>query len=126
MEVSLGEIFELIIHAKDENGNFKDAVYSYQSPKDLARSPSNLVYVNLDPKTDSLLRFASVNKATTTMQKISLALRNEQLKTDCIVDYKNSQYFNYSFSLNLIDSSDGQLVCVNSFLYNALQYDDCV
>jgi len=85
VEVSLGEIFELIIHAKDESGNFKDAVYSYQSPKDLARNPSNLVYVNLDPKTDSILRFSSVNKATTTMQKISLALRNEQFKTDCIV-----------------------------------------
>ena len=116
MEVSLGEIFELIIHAKDENGNLKDAVYSYHSPKDLTTNPSNLVYVNLDPKTDSILRFASVNKATATVQKISLAMHNELLKTDCIVGNKNSQYFNYSFSLNLIDSSDGQLVCINSLL----------
>ena len=106
MEVSLGEIFELIIHAKDENGNLKDAVYSYHSPKDLTTNPSNLLSVNLDPETSSILRFASVNKATTTVQKISLALRNELLKTDCIVGYKNSQYFNYSFNLNLIDSSD--------------------
>ena len=116
MEVSLGEIFELIIHAKDENGNLKDAVYSYHGPKDLTTNPSNLLSVNLDPETSSILRFASVNKATTTVQKISLALRSELLKTDCIVGYKNSQHFNYSFNLNLIDSSDGQLVCINSLL----------
>lgn len=115
MEVTLGEIFNLIIHAKDENENSKDAVYFYHTPRNLATTTSNILFINLDSNTDSVLRFASVNKATATprtAQKISLMLLNaEQLKRDCIVNYQNSQYFNYTFSLNLIDSSDGQLVC---------------
>ena len=121
MEVTLGEIFNLIIHAKDENENFKDAIYSYHNPKSLARNPSSIVFIDLDPNTDFVLRFASVDKATATshtVQKISLVLRNvEQLKSDCIVNYQNPQKFNHTFSLNLIDSSDGQLVCKFTYIY---------
>ena len=121
MEVTPGEIFNLIIYAKDENENFKDAVYSYYNPKNLATTSSSIIFINLGPDTDSILGFASVNKATATshtVQKISLVLHNEeQLKSDCIVNYRNSQLFNNSFSLNLIDSSDGQLVCKFTYVY---------
>ena len=106
----------MIIHAKDENENSKDAVYFYHTPRNLATTTSSILFINLDSNIDSVLRFASVNKAPATshtVQKVSLVLRNaEQLiKSDCITNYQNSQYFNYNFSLNLIDSSDGQLVC---------------
>ena len=117
MEASLGEIFDLTIYAEDENGNSQDAVYSYYSPNNLAANPSNVIFVNLyHNNEDSVLRFASVNKATATSQpgqKISLVLHNaEQLKSSCITNYDNSHNFNFNFSLNLIDSSDGQLVCM--------------
>ena len=128
MEVTLGEIFNLIIYAKDENEIFKDAVYSYQNPKYLAANPSRTIFIDLDSHTDSILGFASVNKATATshtVQKISLVLHNaEQLKSDCVVNYRNSQLFNNSFSLNLIDSSDGQLVC--KFTYVFVTMVDCM
>ena len=108
-------MFDLIIYAKDENENFKDAVYFYHTPKNLAKSPSCIVFIDLDSSTGSVLKFASVKKATATsrtVQRISLSLRNAQkLKSGCIENYRNSQYFNFSFSLSLIDSSDGQLVC---------------
>ena len=116
MEVSPGEIFDLIIYAEDENGNSKDAVYSYYTPDNLTASPSSLIYVNLDPnRNNSVPRFTSVNKATGmsyTVQRTSLVLRNsEQLESKCLSNNQNDQYFNLSFSFNLIDSSDGQLVC---------------
>ena len=115
MEVTLGEIFNLIIRAKDENENSKDAVYFYYTPRNLATTPSSILFINLDSNTDSVPRFASVNKATAishTVQRISLVLRNaEQLTNHCITNYQNPQYINHNFSLNLIDSSDGQLVC---------------
>ena len=114
--MSPGEVFDLTIYAEDENGNSKDAVYSYYSPNNLAANPSSTIFVDLDPnRTDSVLRFASVNKATAmsyTVQRTSLVLRDsEQLENTCKVNYRDSQVFSMSFSLNLIDSSDGQLVC---------------
>ena len=104
------------IYADDENGNSKDAVYSYYTPNNLAANPSSIIYVDLYPnREDSVLRFASVNKATDrsytyTVQRISLVLRNSE-ELECKVNYQNSLCLNLNFSLNLIDSSDGQLVC---------------
>ena len=115
MEVSLGEVFDLIIYAKDENGNPKDAVYSYYNPKNLETNPLGIVFVDLDHAEDAFPSFASVDKATITthtVQKASLVLHNaEQLNRLCIINYQNSQYFIYSFTLSLIDSSNGQVVC---------------
>ena len=104
----------MIIYAKDENENFKDAVYFYHTPKILATNPSSIAFISLDSNSSSVLRFASVKKATGTshtVQKISLSLHNEEkLKSDCKTNFQNSLYFNFTFGLNLIDSTDGQLV----------------
>ena len=114
--MSPGEIFDLIIYAEDENGNSKDAVYSYYTPNNLAANPSSIIFVDLDPnKSNSVLRFASV-KATDRSYKVQrtspVLHKSEELESKCKVNYRNSQlYLDLSFSLNLIDSSDGQLVC---------------
>ena len=119
MEVSLGEIFELAINAIDENGSSKDAIYSYRSPTNLTIRPLNNIVVDLNLEEDTLPSFASVNRATMqnspyTVQKLALVLHSaEQLENICVVNYQNSKYFNLSFSFNLIDSSNGQVVCIN-------------
>ena len=116
VEVSLGEIFDLAIKAIDENGNFKDAVYSFLSPTNLATRPLSIIVVDLNPDEDLLPSFASINRATMqnspyTMQKVTLVMNlAEQIKTDCAINYKNFLNFNFNFSLSLIDSSDGQVV----------------
>ena len=118
VEVSLGEIFDMKINAIDENGNSKDAVYSYHSPRNQTIRPLNTIVVDLDSSEDIFPSFASVTRAamqnaTFTVQKISLVTHfAEQLKNSCVINNQNSQRFNFTFRLNLIDSSDGQVVCI--------------
>ena len=120
VEVSLGEIFDLAINVIDEIGNSKDAVYSYQSPRDLTAYPLSVIVVDLNPDEDALPTFASVNRATMysspyTMQKVALVMHfAEELQSFCTVNYQNFLNFHLNFSLNLIDSSDGRVVCNQS------------
>ena len=74
--------------------------------------------VDLNPDDDTLPSFASVNRAAMqnaanfTIQKVTLVMHfAEQIKNSCVVNFNNFQNFNSSFNLNLIDSSDGQVVC---------------
>ena len=75
--------------------------------------------VDLNPDEDTLPNFASVNRAAMqnaanfTMQKVTLVMMDftEQIKNNCVINFNNFQSFNFSFNLNLIDSSDGQVVC---------------
>ena len=117
--MSPGGIFDLNITAKDENGNFKNALYAYYTPNNLpvSASSSSIIYVHLNhTKNNSALRFAAVKKSTDRVQKTSLVLQNsEELESKCTINYNNSQPLNLlmKFSLHLIDLSDGQVVCQN-------------
>ena len=90
-----GEIFDLNITAKDENGNFKDVVYSYYTPNNLqvSANSSSIIYVHLNhTKNNSALRFATVRKATNSSgQRTSLVLHNsEELESKCTINNNNS------------------------------------
>jgi len=109
MFVSLGEIFDLIIYAVDQNGNIQDGVYLYYA--NLITSPSNVLCIHLD--TDDILTtaFGAVRNVTT--QRTTLVMHNSyQLQSNCQVNYKNSFTFPIKFSLNLTDSSNGIMVCM--------------
>ena len=80
--------------------------------------PLNAIVIDLNPDKDTLPNFASVNRATMqnpasfTLQKVTLVMHfEEQIKTSCDINFKNSLSFNVSFNLNLIDLSNGQVVC---------------
>ena len=126
VEVSLGEIFDMAINAIDENGNSKDAVYSYHSPRNLTIRPLNTIAVNLDSSEEIFPSFASVTRATMqnaafTVQKVTLVKYfAEQLKNSCVINNQNFQSFNFNFRLNLIDSSDGQVVCIVRYRQNQM------
>ena len=77
--------------------------------------PLNTIVIDLDPDEDTLSNFASVNRATEqnpafTVQKTLLVAHSTEKMNNCLINFNNSQSFNYSFNLNLIDSSDGQVV----------------
>lgn len=126
MDISLGEIFDLGIHAKDENGNFKDAIYSYNSPKNGRTYPPNIFIADTVSNDDSLLRFASINKTKVNeaTQSMSLVWRNAKLlQNNCKENYDNSWHFNSTFFiLNLIDSSNGEVVRKNKFWFYLYTY----
>ena len=92
-------------------------MYSYQSHRDSTAYPLSVIVVDLNPDEDVLPTFASVNRATMynssyTVQKIALVMYfAEQLESYCTVNHKNFLNFHHNFSLNLIDSSDGRVVC---------------
>ena len=117
MKVSLGEVFNLAINAIDEIGNTKDAVYSYISLKNLTTHSLSVIVVDLNPDEGTLPTFASVLRATMqkspyTVQSVRLVMRyTEEFRNNCIVNHQNLLNLYHKFSLNLIDSSDGQVVC---------------
>ena len=120
MKVSLGEMFNLAINAIDEIGNTKDAVYSYTSLKNLTTHSLSVIVVDLNPDEGTLPTFASVNRATMqkspyTIQSVRLVMRyTEEFKNNCTVNHQNLLNLYHKFSLNLIDLSDGQVVCNQS------------
>ena len=105
-------------------------MYSYHSSRNLTIRPLNTIAVDLNPDEDALPNFASVNRATIqsatyfTIQKVTLVMDSaEQIRNSCVVNFNNSQSFNFSFNLNLIDSSDGQVVCSqNISIHNDYAY----
>ena len=117
MKVSLGEVFNLAINAIDEIGNTKDAVYSYISLKNLTTHSLSVIVVDLNPDEGTLPTFSSVLRATMqkspyTVQSVRLVMRyTEEFRNNCIVNHQNLLNLYHKFSLNLIDSSDGQVVC---------------
>ena len=110
-------MFNLAIKAIDEIGNTKDAVYSYISVRNLTTRPLSVIIVDLNPDGSTLPTFASVNRATMqnspyTIQNIRLVMPNaKQFENNCDINHNNSLNLHRKFSLNLIDSSDGQMVC---------------
>ncbi|XP_065897681.1 uncharacterized protein [Dysidea avara] len=104
---SPGEIFDLLLFAKDENNNIKNAVYSYQSNP--TASPSSIIEVDLDSNGEEFSSFASVSRTNVTLQRTLIVTRDRQLQR-CDVNFRNSNKFLSSFTLNLIDSSRGQMV----------------
>ena len=99
-------MFVLNISAEDENSNLKNAVYSYN--KNLNSNPLNIIVVDLKPN-GAVLSFASVNKIT--LQNTSLVLHDADKLQNCTFNYDNSHNFSSEFKLNLIDLSNGQVVC---------------
>jgi len=101
----------LILYAKDENSNIKNAIYSYRSNP--TGHPSSTIEIDLDYADEEVASsFASVSRRNVTSQRTLIVTHDRQLQR-CIVNYKNSDKFVSSFSLTLIDSSRGQMVTVN-------------
>ena len=111
------------INAIDENGNYKDAIYSYYTPRSLTIRPLNTIVIDLKPDEDALPNFASVSRATMqnlafTAQQTTLVVHYaENIKNSCLINFNNSLSFEYSFNLNLIDSSDGQVVSNRTYVH---------
>ena len=102
----------MILYAKDENSNIKNAIYSYRSNP--TGHPSSIIEIDLDyTRADVSSSFASVSRRNVTSQRTLIVTRDRQLQR-CIVNYRNSDKFVSSFSLTLIDSSRGQMVTVIS------------
>jgi len=97
----------MLLHAKDENSNIKNAVYSYQSSP--TANPSSIVEIDLDSDGEEFSSFASVSRLNVTSQRTLIVTHDRQLQR-CIVNFRNSNKFVSSFTLNLIDSSRGQVV----------------
>ena len=110
-------MFNLAIKAIDEIGNTKDAVYSYISLRNLITRPLSVIIIDLNPDEGTLPTFASVNRATMqnspyTVQNVQLVMPNaKQFDNNCTINHQNSLNLHHKFSLNLIDLSDGQVVC---------------
>ena len=131
MKVSLGEVFNLAINAIDEIGNTKDAVYSYISLKNLTTHSLSVIVVDLNPDEGTLPTFTSVNRARMqkspyTIQNVRLVMRyTEEFKNNCTVNHQNLLNLHHKFSLNLIDSSDGQVVCNQSIRIQEIYFAYC-
>ena len=108
--VSLGEIFTLRLYSEDQDGNLQDAVYSYY--RNPIAQPSNVLVVDVDPHEEIASDFAAVNNVT--LQNTSLVMNNGELQmNNCAINQRSSFSFPSSFMLNLIDSSNGQVVCTS-------------
>ena len=116
----------MLLYARDENNNIKNAVYSYQSNP--TANPSPIIEINLDSTGEEFSSFASVSRMNVTSQRTMMVTRDRQLQK-CVINFRNSNKFVSSFSLNLIDSSRGQMVstydyidaCMFSILHRLIQ-----
>ena len=92
----------MILNAVDDNNNSKDAVYSYAAPLEGATGALSSIVIDLAHTGNDRVSFASISRMGGTRQKISFVIHNEYTGSD-----------NFSFTLNLVDSSTGQAVCTN-------------
>jgi len=97
----------LLLYARDENNNIKNAVYSYRSSP--TANPSSIIEINLNSAGEEFSSFASVSRMNVTSQRTLMVSHDRRLQK-CIVNFRNSKKFVSSFSLNLIDSSRGEMV----------------
>ena len=109
MFASPGEVFSLFLHAVDENNNVKYAVYTYPKPAgNVRRVVSTGIVIDLGR---SATGFASLSREISITQTASFILHNAFWLEHQNCSRVQPNIANNSFTLNLIDSSNGQMVC---------------
>ena len=102
----------MILYALDGNSNYKDAVYSYAAPLNSATGVLSSIVVDLSHTENSQVGFASISRMGATRQKMSFIIHNAHWLQDNSKSFKNNESHIFSFTLNLVDSSNGQVVCM--------------
>ena len=101
----------------DGSNHFKDAVYSYAAPPTSATGVLSSIVIELnDENDDGEIGFASLSRTGITKQKVSFIIYNAHWLQDSSKKFLENRSNIFHFSLNLIDSSNGQVVCLCSFL----------
>ena len=115
IRASPGELLNLRLHAVDGSNNYKDAVYSYAAPLTSATGVLSSIVIELNrEKDDAEIGFASLSRMGMTEQKVSFVIYNAHwLQDNSKIFLKNGSNI-FHFTLNLIDSSNGQVVSLCS------------
>ena len=104
-----GEVFLLSINVLDQNKNEVVGFYTY--PSNMFFTEADVVEVDLTVGNEDT-RFGVVNKRSS--QKTSLVLRNSKEDFSFSVSNHSNTIIKTAFTLNLIDSSTGNLVSNDS------------
>ena len=109
MNVFPGEVFLLSINVLDQNKNEIVGFYTY--PSNMFFTEADVVEVDLTIGNEDT-RFGVVNKRSS--QRTSLVLRNSKEDFSFSVSNHSNTIIKTAFTLNLIDSSTGNLVSNDS------------
>lgn len=101
----------MVLYAVDSNNNFKDAVYSYVAPFNSATGVLSSIVIDLSYNEGAGIGFASTSRMNVTRQKVSFIIHNAYWLQDGSNKLLKNSSNTFSFALNLIDSSNGQVVC---------------
>ena len=112
IEVSPGEIFTVMLYALDGNNNYKDAVYSYAAPFNSSSGVLSSLVIDLSHTENTQVGFASISRMGITRQNISFTIYNADWLQNNSKNFKDNKSHIISFALNLVDSSNGQAVCI--------------
>jgi len=115
MHVFPGERFDLHLHVQDQNSNPVFGVYTYPSNTHFTKADVTEIDLTTDSETD--ISFAIVGNDT---QRTTFVIRNSSSNfnyTHCLYR-KNDTVERKQFSVHLIDSSTGSVVCNYNFCYN--------
>ena len=102
----------MILYALDGNNNYKDAVYSYAAPLNSITGVLSGIVIDLGHTENAQVGFASISRMGATKQSISFVIHNAYWLQDSSKNIKNNESHTFRFALNLVDSSNGQLVCM--------------
>lgn len=101
----------MILYAVDSNNNNKDAVYSYAVPANSRPTGAlSSIIIDLDHIENGEIGFASISRMGLTRQKISFVIHNAYWLQDTTKKVQKDGSNSFSFALNLVDSSNGQVV----------------
>ena len=113
IEASPGEIFTVMLYALDANENHKDAVYSYATPFNSSSGVLSSIVIDLSHTENMQVGFASISRTGATRQNISFVIHNAYWLQNSSKNFKDNNSHIISFALNLVDSSNGQVVCTS-------------
>ena len=102
-----------MLYAVDGNDNFKDAIYSYAAPLNGVTGALSSIVIDCSHTEDTGIGFASLSRMGVTRQKVSFIFHSA-----CLLQGSNNSDFHnnglnvFNLALNLIDSSNGLVVCI--------------
>ena len=97
----------------DGGNHFKDAVYSYAAPPTSPTGVLSSIVIELNrEKDDGETGFASLSRTGIAKQKVSFIIYNANWLQDSSKKFLENGSNIFRFSLNLVDSSNGQVVCI--------------
>ena len=103
MNVFPGEIFVLSLRISDQNNNEKVGFYTY--PSNMFSTQADVTEIDLTTGNDNT-SFGVVNGSSNLRTSLVVRDSNENFSFSAL------NYSNTSFTLNLIDSSTGNIVCI--------------